>query len=308
MRCLITGGGGQIGAALARHELARGSDVAVFVRPQSNLWRLDDVRERICVIHGDLADPEPATAAIEAFAPTHVVHAAWDGVTREHRNAPDHIVRNVSGSLALFGIVQRAGARVWVGLGSQAEYGPVNEVLTEQTATKPDTAYGAAKLAVGLLTRQMSAMAGMRFAWLRILATYGPADDERRLIPFVIRSLLRGESPELTAGTQSWDYLYVDDAVDAISRVMRSERAEGTFVLGAGSAESVREIATRLRDIVAPEIPLAFGRVAEAPGAPRMLRADIGALRQAIDWTPRTSLDDGLRQTVAWYRARHQER
>ena len=308
MRCLVTGGGGQIGAALVRRELALGTEVGVLVRPQSDLWRLADVRDRVRVIHGDLADPSPAAPAIEAFAPTHVVHCAWDGVTREHRNAPDHIIRNVGGSLALFQIVQRAGARVWVGLGSQAEYGPANEILSEQTPTAPDTAYGAAKLAVGLLTRQMCAMSGIRFAWLRILATYGPADVDSRLIPMVIRSLLAGTSPDLTEGTQRWDYLYVEDAVEAIGCVLRSDAAQGTFVLGGGSAVSVREIVTQLRNLVAPAMPLRFGTLPEAAGAPRLLQADIRALRAAAGWTPRTSLATGLRDTAAWYRARFHER
>src|SRR5205085_11944232 len=105
-------------------------------------------------------------------------------------------------------IIRAAACKLWVGVGSQAEYGTHNNILTEETPLRPATAYGVAKLSVGLLTKNLCELSAIRFVWLRLLATYGPKDDERHLILSVIRSLLSHERPLLTSGDQKCYYLY----------------------------------------------------------------------------------------------------
>jgi len=303
MRCLVTGASGHVGAALTKGLLARGCEVAVLVRPESDLWRIEGVLDQVALVHGALGDLSAARGHLRDWQADTVFHLAWQGVTGAFRNDPAQITRNVSGSLELWEAVQEAGCCCWVGVGSQAEYGVCDGVLKEDLPARPVTAYGTAKLALGMLTEKLCAMAGMRFLWLRLLATYGPMDDARHLLPGVITQLLDGQRPALTPGEQRWDYLYIDDAVAALCRLALETEAAGIFNLGSGKAHTIRSLVETARDLIEPTLPLGFGEVPYQPGQVMRLQADITKLQSATGWQPRVEMEEGLKRTVAWHRA-----
>ncbi|MBL7372666.1 NAD-dependent epimerase/dehydratase family protein, partial [Escherichia coli] len=108
----------------------------------------------------------------------------------------------------------------FVGMGSQAEYGPVSARLDETVPTRPTTVYGAAKLSTALMLERLAEADGLSFAWLRLFSSYGPKDDLSWLIPYMARRLLAGERPALTPGEQIWDYIYVEDAAAAVAAAL----------------------------------------------------------------------------------------
>jgi len=303
MSLLVTGASGHLGSCLTRRLVEHGEEVAVMVRAESDLWRLADVADRVRVVRAGLDDVVAARRAVAELRPETVFHLAWGGVAGDSRDDPSQVTSNVAGSLRLFEAAREHGCRCWVGVGSQAEYGPYGGALREDLPARPQTVYGVSKLCVALLTQQLCRLAGVRFVWLRLLASYGPKDDRRRLIPSIIDRLLRGERPALTPGEQKWDYLYVDDAAEAIHLAARRPEASGVYNLGSGEAHAVRSIAERVRDLVDPSLPLGIGELAYRPGQLMHLQADITKLRAATGWRPRTTLDEGLRRTVAWHRS-----
>jgi nucleoside-diphosphate-sugar epimerase len=122
------------------------------------------------------------------------------------------------------------------------------------------------------------------------------------LIPSVIRRLLASERPQLTSGEQKWDYLYVEDAAEAIYQAAITKRAEGIFNLSSGEAHTVRKLVEQIRNIINPSIPLGFGEIPSPLDQIMHLQADISKLREATGWTPQTSLEEGLRRTIEWSR------
>jgi nucleoside-diphosphate-sugar epimerase len=126
-------------------------------------------------------------------------------------------------------------------------------------------------------------------------------DNSDHLIPSVILSLLRGERKALTTGEQRWDYIYVEDVVNAIYKLAVAPGANGVFNLGSGTAHAIRTIVERVRDLIDPSLPLGFGEVPHNAEKIRSLQIDNSRLRQATDWSPQVSLDEGLRRTVEWY-------
>ncbi len=306
MRCLVTGASGHLGSYLTRLLVARDEEVTILLRPSSDPWRLDGVLDRVRLIHGRLEDLGAAAGQLRKAAPDTVFHLAWSGITQDARNCPDALIDNVAGALQLFRIMRDAGCGCWIGIGSQAEYGPQAEPLSEQTAPRPDTPYGVAKLCLGQMLTALCRQSGMRFVWLRLLATYGPKDHPRHLIPSVIEALLSGVRPSLTAGEQLWDYLYVEDAAEAIYRAALTASAQGVYNLAYGQSESVRRIVECLRDMIDPRLPLGFGDVPYGPGMRLSLRAKIAKLQNATGWSPETDLECGLRKTLEWHRSRYE--
>jgi nucleoside-diphosphate-sugar epimerase len=252
---------------------------------------------------GGLAQVDAAARAIADFAPEVVFHLAWDGVDKGRRDDPGAHRANVDGSLALLRLAARAGCKVWVGLGSQAEYGPRNRPLDEDAPTDPRDRYGMAKVEACTRSRHLAEGLGVRFLWLRLFSAYGPADHPSALIPHVITTLLRGGRPALTPGTQRWDYLYAADAAEAIVAAAAAPGAEGVFNLGSGRVRTIREVAGLIRDRIDPALPLGFGEVPFGPDPILHLQADIRRLTRATGWTPRTGLDEGLAMTVDWHRS-----
>jgi UDP-glucose 4-epimerase len=303
MRCLVTGASGHLGSFLTERLVKAGAQTFVLVRPQSDLWRLSGVLDEINVLRADLSDLASVAPLIDELKPEATFHLAWEGVTSAFKNSPEQITRNVTGSLELFEIVRAAGCKLWVGVGSQAEYGAHDSVLTEETPVRPLTVYGTAKLCVGLLTKKLCELSEMRYVWLRLLATYGPKDDERHLLPATIAKLLAHNRPSLTLGEQLWDYLYVEDAAEAIYRAAMSEEAQGVFNLGSGETVSIRRVMERLRDLIDPTLQLGFGEIPYPKDQLMRLETRIDRLREATGWTPQVSLDEGLRRTVDWYKS-----
>ena len=310
MRAFITGATGHIGCALTRLLVRAGHDVTILARSSSRLKRLGSDLSRIKVVPGDLQDISALASAFEATRPNALFHLAWFGVSRPERNDERQIEANVLGSLNLLRVAHRAGIDVFVGLGSQAEYGPPGGVLSEKSPTRPVSLYGAAKLSVGALAQALcdgawSADARpLRCAWVRLIATYGPFDDENHLIPSLITALGAGRKPQLTSGRQKWDYLFVDDAAEALLRVALVPEAKGVFVLGSGEAHTVQEIAEKIRALVDPNMALGFGEVSEDHHQIMHLEADITRLRSITGWSPSIPLAEGLRRTVDWHRER----
>jgi nucleoside-diphosphate-sugar epimerase len=199
------------------------------------------------------------------------------------------------------GLAADAGATAWIGLGSQAEYGPIGAVLNESTPTNPTTRYGAAKLSAGKLTGDLCAERSVRHVWVRLLTAYGPADQPSYLIPHVILTLLRGGRPALTEGNQPGDFLHVTDACNAIRSAAVSESCNGTYVLASGDHRPVREVAQTLRDIIDPRLEIGLGDV--VPSVPPVgLRGDPRALKLVTGWSPAVPLEAGLVGCVEWYR------
>jgi len=303
MRCLVTGATGHLGAALTRLLVSEGYPTAILVRPSSNLWRLASVRSSLHRIEGTLPDLGSAEKSLRQFAPDAVFHLAWGGVSRELRDSPDQIRINLRGGLSVVDLACDLRCRVFIGLGSQAEYGVTDEPLSEDTPVRPDTAYGLAKLCLGQLALKQCELSGVRGVWLRLLAAYGPRDNEGMLIPYVIGCLLRGESPILTAGTQRWDYLYVEDAAEALLAAALHESLAGTFNLAHGEAWTVQRIAAFLRDQLAPGVPLRWNA--------RQSRSLLGSSERfsaLTGWQPRTGMEEGLLRTADWYKGQNTAR
>jgi len=298
-KILVTGGTGFVGARVVRQLVEQGRDVAVLMRASSNSRRIDDLLNRCTVIRGDLAQIEAAGGALTHFSPEAVVHLAWEGVKGADRNSAVQM-DNVVASIKLYQLTEKIGCRHFVGLGSQAEYGQLSGRISETAATSPTTAYGAAKLAAGLVLERTAVASGRPFAWLRLFSSYGPDDDPSWLIPYLIRSLLAGDKPSLTKAEQIWDYMHVNDVAAGVVAALDAG-ACGLFNLGSGQARPLREIILMIRDAIDPSLPLGFGDVPYRPDQVMHLEANITALTSVAPWRPQIDLVEGLTDLVQWH-------
>lgn len=200
--------------ALCAKLLAEGVTVYAVTHPGSARAALLPQDARLHVVPCDAAElaalPELIPEKADAF-----FHFAWAHTIGPGRNDMPAQIENIRYTIAACRAAAQLGCQVFIGAGSQAEYGRVEGVLTAQTPCFPENGYGMAKLCAGQMSRVECQTLGMAHIWTRILSVYGPHDGPATMISGTIRKLLHGEKPALTAGIQQWDYLYAADAAAA---------------------------------------------------------------------------------------------
>ena len=299
----VTGPTGAIGTALCRMLCEKGVDVYAFIRPGSK--RAEHLRciKGLEIIECDLSGlvhlPE-ITKDLQADA---FFHLAWDQTTGEGRNDMPAQIRNIQYTLDAVHAAGVLGCSVFVGAGSQAEYGRVDNALTPDTPCFPENGYGMAKLCAGQMSRIECEKRGIDHIWPRILSVYGPYDGDRAMIPSVINSLIKGERPALTAGDQEWDYLYADDAAEALYRLAVNGRNGAVYPVGSGIARPLREYIDILRDEIDAGLPLGYGEIPYSDRQVMHLEADISSLREDTGFEPKTGFKEGIRKTIAYERS-----
>jgi UDP-glucose 4-epimerase len=302
-RVFMTGATGFVGAAVARQLVLEHIETAVLIRPNSDPWRLGDSMRGLRVLEGTLEEPASYESALCDFGADTVIHLGWHGTERASRENPAQVRVNVVGSVELFLIAARAGCRHFIGAGSQAEYGSCDQRIYEDQAPRPQTLYGAAKLATLTLLTNLAEQHAIRLAWLRLFSAYGPQDNPRTLISYVTSELLAGRRPAVTACDQIWDYLYIDDVAQAFLAVAQSE-SSGIFNVGSGEARPLRATVERLRDLINPSLPIGFGEARQPPHAIRRLEPDVSRINRETGWSPSIAIDSGLRSMIDWQRSR----
>ena len=246
---------------------------------------------------GDLADPRVAARLLAEVQPHTVFHLASHVFGARELSAVAPTFRdNLVSTINLLTAATEQGDCSLVLSGSMDEPRPGED----QTPSSP---YAAAKMAASTYARLFHALYDLPVTIARIFMVYGPDQkDEKKLVPYVTRSLLSGEAPELSSGTRSVDWVYVEDVADALATFAALDGLGGqTLDVGTGKATSVRGVVEELAEIVGGGIEPTFGAVDERPMETEPV-ADIGATLEATGWHAKIDLREGLERTVAWYR------
>lgn len=303
MRAVVTGATGAVGMALIQELIGRGAEVTVLCRANSpRSGRIPDhplVRKVDCPLDkmSELCTGEEQWGKYDAF-----FHLAWEGTTGAARNDMQLQTRNVKHTMDAVALAARLGCSVFMGTGSQAEYGRVSGKLDSTTPAFPENGYGMAKLCAGQMSRVACRELGMRQIWVRILSVYGPYDGENSLITSTIRKLLDGEHCSFTKGEQIWDYMYSGDAARAMVELCLKGRDGGVYCLGSGRTRQLREYIEVMRDKIAPDAHLGLGDIPYAEGQVMYLCADTAELLRDTGYVPDTDFEDGIDKTIEWYK------
>ena len=295
---IVTGPTGGIGHALCSRLLREGITVYAVAHPGSP--RAATLPDGLLRIDCDLSEmsrlPQLVPGADALF------HLAWAKTVGAGRNDMYAQTDNIRYTLDVCRAAAALGCKVFVGAGSQAEYGRTDGALTPETPCFPESGYGMAKLCAGQMSRIECEKLGIAHVWPRILSVYGPFCEERSMLLSTARLLLAGKKPSLTAGEQLWDYLYVDDAAEALYRVALYGHSGRVYPIGSGKVCPLRAYVEILRDAVDPALPLGFGEVPYGAGQLMHLEADTHALEKDTGFQPKIDFAEGVRRMVEWMR------
>ncbi|QFG25087.1 NAD-dependent epimerase/dehydratase family protein [Actinomadura sp. WMMB 499] len=303
MLVMVTGAAGFIGSHLVDRLLADGHEVVgvddlssgANVRPDVELWELD------------VADPALAERAA-ARRPEVVCHLAAQVSVRASVADPGHDARtNVLGTANVLEAVRAAGGRKVVFASSCAVYGVPDALPVPPDAElRPASPYAASKVSGEVYAQTYRALHGVDFTTLTLANVYGPRqtpEGEAGVVSIFTDALLDGRATQVYGdGTQTRDYVYVLDVVDAFARAVDERGGGRRLNVGTGLQTTDRELHTLVAAAAgAPDEPeFAPPRLGDLPA----MAIDPGPTLGALGWAPRVSLPDGLAATVAWARER----
>ncbi|WP_332445858.1 NAD-dependent epimerase/dehydratase family protein [Sphaerochaeta sp.] len=292
-RVILTGGTGAIGLALIQELICNGIEVLVLCRSNSprnvKIPKHTLVTKVFCDLEQLHTLQNDTGTEYDVF-----YHLAWDGTFGATRNDMELQINNIRFALDAVHVAERFGCKSFIGIGSQAEYGPVNTKLTASTPTFPVNGYGMAKLCAGQMTRMEAIRLGLRQIWVRVLSVYGPNDGENTLVMSLVNKLRNGIIPDCTLGEQIWDYLYSEDAAIAL-RLIGEKGVDGkVYVLGSGTAKPLKDYILQIQEEINPNVDIRFGTIPYAENQIMYLHADISELTADTGFMPKYDFSKGI--------------
>lgn len=301
-RVLVTGATGFIGSHLVKKLLSERCHVIVIIRPSSNLWRIQDILDQVEIVEGDLSHFETSQLGSRLSDLQIIYHLAAAGVDQSYQDVGSIIQTNVMGTLQLLQLAHVLKIRRFVYCGSCSEYGP-GTLLSEDLLPMPICEYGASKSLAWMLAHTFSRKYCFPIVSLRPFTVYGPFEAGHRLIPYTIIKTLDGLDVDLTSGEQTRDFIFVEDVVEAFLLAAVVPNAVGcTFNACTGLATSIRQVVSKIAELTGNVVNPLFGvrpyrnnEIWTSSGDPTNAKKNLG-------WSARTSLRDGLRKTIQWFR------
>lgn len=308
-KIVITGATGAIGRALIEECLRNHQEVLAVVHKDSH--RADDLEKiKGCrVLKADLCEYGYALDLMKEQGLKEkrydvFFHLAWMAPFGSDRNNLDIQIGNVQAALEAMKFAGKLGCRSFVGIGSQAEYGQVDGVLSPDTPTNPETGYGIAKLCAGQMTRLLCEQIGIRHVWARVLSVYGPYDRKETLISTAMINMLKNNDTCFTPCDQIWDYLYSEDAAHAVYLVGQKGAAGSVYVVGSGQARPLTEYIKIIAELTGYKKEIGFGKMPYNEKQVMHLQADITGLTEDTGFQPSVPFEEGAARLADHYRKR----
>jgi len=327
MRILITGGAGFIGSCLIRHCLRHTAHQIVNLDKltyASDLRSLDEAlpSDRYVFERGDVADRQLLDRVFAQHQPDAVMHlAAESHVDRSIDGPAAFIQTNIMGTYVLLEAARayhkglpsdRKGRFRFHHVSTDEVFGSLGEadLFTEASPYAPNSPYSASKASSDLLVRAWHHTYGLPVVTSNCSNNYGPYQFPEKLIPVVILAALNGQPiPVYGAGANVRDWLFVEDHVRALLRILEQGRVGETYNVGGRNElrniDLVRLLCSALDELL-PDSPhcrhenlIAF--VTDRPGHDLRYAIDASKIERELGWRPETTVEDGIRSTVSWY-------
>lgn len=286
-KCIVTGAAGFTGYSLVEKLIDHGYFVYAVVRPQSeHNVRLEGMRN-VQLVQAYISEygqlDEKIKDPCDAF-----FHLAWQGGRYDFASQ----YQNIEYSLGALEAAVKLGCKRFICTGSQAEYGPQKGLITEETCPHPADAYGAAKLAACLLTRQRAADLDIEWIWGRIFSLYGKYEAETRMLPALVKSLRENKDFSMsTNGRQNWDYLYVSDGAEALIALMEKGKNGEIYNIANGAYRPMREYVDMAKEFVGSTACVAYN---ETNVSLYSLQPSNEKIKHDTGWLPQVEFCSGL--------------
>lgn len=310
LRLLITGGAGFIGSNFIRYVLGQYADTRVVnldkLTYAGNLENLAGIEKdaRHTFIQGDICDPEVVAAILDGGIDAVINFAAESHVDRSILQSEEFVRTNVVGTLNLLELCRRKKIGRYLQISTDEVYGSLEaeSVFTEDTPLAPNSPYAASKASADLLVRSYCRTHNFPGIVTRCSNNYGPNQFPEKLIPlFISNAMNELPLPVYGDGLYVRDWIHVRDHCAAVDAVLRQGDDGDVYNIGARQEHPNLEVARRILGELGKDESL-ITYVEDRPGHDRRYAIDPARIEDRLNWHPQIPFEDGLRETIEWYR------
>ena len=257
----ITGASSFVGVELCRYLSDNGHQVIAMSRKENEQLDAIAASGNLQVFYADMQNLMEKAKDVKADV---FIHLAWAGALLGQRDNQELQEGNIRFSLECVKLSKQMGCQLYADAGSQAEYGIVPGVLTEETPCNPVSAYGKAKLQMYNETCELTKHLGLKYIHLRILSVYGENDHPNTLIISSLKKLKNNEPIEMRSGGQKWNYVYVKDAARQIGELSLYAFDDDGFEcevynIASEDTRKLQDFVIKMKDICGSQSELKFG-------------------------------------------------
>lgn len=295
---VVTGATSFIGVHIINECLKNNCKVIAVIRPNSkNLDRLPK-NNLLTVLQIDMKKIEEIVEKIKIKKIDVFYHLAWDGVRLPYRD--DAVLQNENYYCAVntMKVAKLLECDIFIGGGSQAEYGKCVGKINESYPAKPVTEYGKAKLKTYLTLRKMAKAYGIKFIWARIFSAYGIYDYKGTLVMSALDKMKRNENIQLTQCTQKWDFIYVEDLARAMYLLANTSCIDGIYNIASGESRQLKEFVIDMKDICKSKSELKFGALPYNGEGSVNFEPIVDKLKQNIGWSCNVNFKEGIKNIL----------
>lgn len=295
MKAVITGACGFIGRNLTMHLLDAGYEILAI--DCADMCFSND--PHITYVRSDLTDI--CGCIDESFMGSDVIyHLAWAGVRPEDRNDLSVQQKNISLSVNVVELAKALDIKRAVFVGSTMEYCYNEGEICEASLPTPHNAYGSVKTAVRFICQQLCRDYGISFEYAVLTSIYGKGREDNNVIFYCIRSLLNGEVPKLTKCIQKWDFIHINDAVEALKLIGEKGKPFAFYAIGSAENRRLSEYIDIICEITGGKAEL--GAVEYKDGLIANSAICIDRLQADTGFKPAISFSEGIRAVIDHYR------
>lgn len=300
-RVLVTGASGFIASNLVRKLIDANADV--YALDTATNWKLEGLK--INSITTDITNLEAVKKAVKQAQPQIVFHLAAYGVNQS-ADVQTAINVNITGTANLLSALVGSKIEKIVHTGTCHEYGDVKGKISETNPTAPRSVYAATKAASTSLCLSYCHQHALPINILRPFVAYGPFSNAYTIVSTTILHALNKKDIPLSSGSANRDFVFIEDVADAYIQAATTQASGEIFNIGSGAEEQIKNVVTKTLSLMGNPVKPLFGALPDRVGEISHLQADNSKAKKMLGWKPETTLEQGLKKTIEWFKENKQ--
>lgn len=299
-KVIITGANGFIGRHLLKRLLFENVEIFAIARNSILLDELSDGQNKIKWIIGDLyQEPELIIKELSTGGGYDCCyHFAWTGVATSVKNNYDEQIKNITIGMNVLTICKEVKCNRIIFPGSTNEYLYYGKPLNKNAVPSPNNTYGAVKIALRYLGSDYAARNNIEFVYTIIAGIYAADRRDNNVIFYTIDKLLRGEKPLLTECKQLWDYVYVDDVIDALIAVGEKGKGGAVYAVGHGDNWELSNYIRIIHEKIDSSLPLGIGEIPYGSDKLPCSCIDLTDIENDTGFKPQVDFEEGITRVI----------
>ena len=298
-KAIVTGANGFVGGALVKELINNGIEViALDLEGHNNNLPKDD---KVKFYPFDLTNAFEIKDALKDAGADTFYHFAWAGSAGPARADAALQLNNAKWTVDCLKLAKELGCQRFVNAGSIMELETIAAAFKAENKPGLGYIYGSGKLVAHTMCKSVAADIGIDLVWAMITNAYGVGERSPRMVNTTIQKCIRGEAPQFTAGTQNYDFVYIDDVARAFRLIGQNGKPFCEYLIGSSNAKPLKEFLLEMKEAIAPDLDFIFGDIPFTGVNQPLEEFDCSKTEKDTGFKAEISFGEGCRRTRDWW-------